>query len=337
MRTIPLGDSGEQVSQLALGAMLMGTRTDEPTSFRILDHFLERGGTFVDTSNNYAWWYRPGSAGGESEELLARWFRQGNRRDRVFLATKGGARFHDPDAVWQGGTEADWSKARPQFEGAGRDTLRAAIDGSLRRLGVDHVDLYYVHVDDRRTPLEESLEALAGLVSAGKTRHYGYSNVSAWRLERMRQLCDRYGWPAPVAWQQQYSYLRPAAGRDAVSVVSPEQLDYLRATPEVTLVGYSAVLKGVFDVPEKLESVGGLRETYAGPDADARIATVRKVADEVGATPNQVALSWMLHQNSPAVVALIGPRTWDQYAGAMPAIDLTLTDEQLSRLDAAGA
>jgi aryl-alcohol dehydrogenase-like predicted oxidoreductase len=226
MRTVELGRTGEQVSQLALGCMLMGTATDEPTAVSMLDRYEDAGGTFLDTANCYMWWHRHGSLGGESEELLGRWLARTGRRDDVFLATKGAGMVWDQDDVWSGDGRPDWDRVR--FEGAGARTLRTAIDASLRRLGTDHVDLYYVHVDDRATPLEETLEALAGIVAAGKVRYVGWSNVRTWRLERIRQLCARHGWPAPVALQQQHSYLRPRAGLDAASIVGTEQLDYLR-------------------------------------------------------------------------------------------------------------
>src|SRR5690349_3239984 len=161
MRSVELGGSGVEVSQLALGCMIMGTRTPEEESFRILDRYLELGGGFLDTANCYAWWEQPGSQGGESEELLGRWFARGGVRDRVFLATKGSALVREP--VFRANGEPDWAAIR--FDGAGADTLRRSLDDSLRRLGTDHVDLYYVHVDDRSTPLEETLGALAELVA----------------------------------------------------------------------------------------------------------------------------------------------------------------------------
>jgi aryl-alcohol dehydrogenase-like predicted oxidoreductase len=199
--------------------MQMGNETDERDSVRILDGYAEAGGSFIDTADCYEWWASPGSRGGQSEELLGRWMRDGGRRDRVFLATKGsGMPHHSPD-LWAADGTANWDLARRTFAGAGADTLRHALDGSLRRLGTDHVDLYYVHVDDPSTPLEETLEALDSFVRAGKVRHLGWSNVRTWRLERIRQLCDRHGWTAPVAVQQQHSYLRPRAGNDSVSIV----------------------------------------------------------------------------------------------------------------------
>ena len=133
---------------------------------------------------------RRAAVGGESEELLGRWFARTGRRDEVFLATKGSGRVHDPDSLCTADGEADWdrgpapgSSAPAPTRCAGRSTPACA------GCGTDHVDLYYVHVDDRATPLEETLEALAGIVAAGKARYIGWSNVRTWRLERIRQLC----------------------------------------------------------------------------------------------------------------------------------------------------
>ncbi|MGI5213948.1 aldo/keto reductase [Plantactinospora sp. CA-290183] len=336
MQTVELGRTGERVSQLALGAMLMGTLTDEADSVTMLDRYLDLGGAFVDTANCYAWWPRRGNDGGESEELLGRWLRRSGRRDRVFLATKGGAGQRDPDLLWGAGPDPDWEVARRNFEGAGADTLRTALDASLRRLGVDHVDLYYVHVDDRSTPLEETLEALAGMVRAGKVRHVGWSNVRTWRLERIRQLCDRYGWPAPVAVQQQHSYLRRRAGLVNPSIVDDEQLDYLREHDDVTLVSFSPMVKGIYDDPAKRTGHWAMAP-YEGPDAEARLAVLTEVAAEVGVTPNQLVIAWLLHQSAPRVVPLVGPRTLEQFDAVWPALDVKLTEEQLGRLDAAGA
>lgn len=335
MKTVALGHTGEQVSQLALGCMLMGTSTDEQTSAAMLDAYLDAGGSFLDTANCYAWWPGPQWRGGESESLLGRWFARTGRRDDVFLATKGSAAIRDLDAVWAG-DEANWELARHSYEGAGADTLRRALDDSLRRLQTDHVDLYYVHVDDRSTPLEETLDALAELVRAGKTRYLGWSNVRTWRLERIRQLCAQHGWPAPVALQQQHSYLRRRAGLEHSSIVDDEQLDYLRANDDVTLVAYSPILKGIYDDPAKRQD-HFIMEQYAGPDADARLDAVAAVAAEAGVTNNQLVLAWLLHQDDPRMVPLIGPRTWDQYQSAMAALDVALADDQLARLAAAGA
>lgn len=335
MKTVELGRTGEQVSQLSLGCMIMGTTTEEATAVRMLDHYAEAGGNFLDTANCYAWWDRPGSPGGQSEELLGRWFTRTGRRDDIFLATKGSAMVWDQSGVWDNGS-FNWDIARTRFEGAGADTLRKAIDASLQRLRTDHVDLYYVHVDDRSTPLEETLAALAEIVAAGKARYIGWSNVRTWRLERIRQLCARHGWPAPVAVQQQHSYLHRKAGLEHASIVDDEQLDYLRTHDDLTLVAYSPILKGIYDDPIKREGHQAMAP-YEGPDAQARLKVLGEVATEVGVTPNQLVLAWLLHQTASTMVPLIGPRTFEQYEAALPALDVALTDEQLARLDAAGA
>jgi aryl-alcohol dehydrogenase-like predicted oxidoreductase len=330
METVELGGTGVRVSRMALGCMIMGTRTPEDEAFRILDRYVELGGDFLDTANCYAWWLREGSQGGESEELLGRWLgRSRGARDRVFLATKGSAMVREPAFTADGGP--DWSAVR--FEGAGAETLRRNLDDSLRRLGTDHVDLYYVHVDDRSTPLEETLGALAELVEAGKTRYIGWSNVHTWRLERIRQLCAQHGWPAPVALQQQYSYLRPRPAEDTPSIVSHEQLDYLREHPDLTLVAYSPILQGLYDDPAKRQ--GEIMGSFAGSDADARLAVVDKVAAETGARPTQVVLAWLLARPAPRIIPLIGPRTLEQFETAAAALDVTLSEDQLERLDAA--
>ncbi len=193
-----------------------------------------------------------------------------------------------------------------------------------------------MHVDDRGTPLEGTLKALAGFVQAGKVRHLGWSNVRTWRLERIRQLCLRNGWPLPVAVQQQHSYLRPKAGVDSVSIVGAEQADYLREHDDQTLVAYSPMLKGVYDDAAKRAGHGAM-DDYRGPGADARLAALSTVAAELGVTNHQLVLAWLLHQSSPRVVPLIGPRTAQQLEDALPALDVKLTDDQLTRLNEAGA
>src|SRR4051812_28752305 len=252
MQMIELGSTGTRVSHIALGAMQMGNATDEKDSIHILDRYREIGGSFIDTADCYEWWARRGSRGGESEELLGRWLR--GKRDEVFLATKASAVPVDSPDLWDADGNPDWDLARRTFAGAGADTLRDALEGSLRRLGTDHIDLYYIHVDDRRTPLEETLEALAGFVQQGKVRYLGWSNVRTWRLERIRGLCARNGWPLPVAVQQQHSYLRPKAGLGSASIVDAEQLDYLRDNDDQTLVAYSPIVKGIYDSPAKRDS-----------------------------------------------------------------------------------
>lgn len=329
VQTTELGRTGQQVSQLSLGAMWMGTRTDEATSITMLDRYSAAGGSFVDTANCYSWWRIPGTTGGESETVLGRWFASRRNRDKVFLSTKGSGWVTEPDRYRDTGIPV-------RYSGAGAATLRGELDESLRRLGTDHIDLYYVHVDDLDTPLEETLEALDGFVRAGKVRHVGWSNVRTWRLERILGMADRHGWPAPVAVQQQHTYLRPKAGAHTRSIVDDEQLDHLRANPRVSLVAYSPILNGIYDDAAKRATDPKMPD-YAGPDADARLAALFELAGELNVTPNQLVLAWHLHQTDPTIIPLTGPRTLDQFDAAMAASNIKLSDDQMARLDSAGA
>jgi aryl-alcohol dehydrogenase-like predicted oxidoreductase len=331
MKTVDLGRTGTPVSQLALGCMIMGTTTPEDDAVAILDRYVEAGGTFLDTADCYTWWTAEGTLGGQSEELIGRWLARRGRRADIFLATKGSGMLTDLVGIWSGGVPA-WDLARTRYVGAGAATLRAAIDASLTRLGTDHVDLYYVHVDDLATPLEETLEALAGIVAAGKARYVGWSNVSTDRLARIRELCATNGWPLPVAIQQQHTYLRPRVGVATASIADDAQLDHLRAHSDQTLVAYSPILKGIYDDTAK-RSGHWMMADYEGADAQSRLSVLTEVAAEVGATPNQVVLAWLLHQSTPTVVPLVGPRTIDQLEAAIGALSVSLTAGQLARLD----
>jgi aryl-alcohol dehydrogenase-like predicted oxidoreductase len=334
MDTVALGNTTQQVSRLALGIMGLGSLTDDETSFALLDRYAADGGGFIDTADCYAWWWARGTEGGQSEEVLGRWLARTGRRDQTFIATKGSGRVTNAEvAMPPGADQADWSKVK--FVGAGATTLRTSLEGSLRRLGVDHIDLYYVHVDDLSTPLEETLEALAGFVQEGKVRHLGWSNVHTWRLERIRGLCLANGWPQPVALQQQHSYLQRRPGLQTASIVDEEQLDYLRERQDLSLVAYSPLLQGLYDTPAAERDAVGKAGAYAGDAANRRLAAVDRVATELGIKPGQVVLAWLAAQQSPRVIPLIGSTRVDRYLEAAAALDLKLTDDQLALLDAA--
>jgi aryl-alcohol dehydrogenase-like predicted oxidoreductase len=305
------------VSQISLGCLNMGTLTDERTSARILGEYLEAGGDFLDTADCYAWWTGPDSTGGESEEILGRLLK--GKRDKVFLATKVSALLTDYAAAHASGN------AEPYYEGASAEVIRRGIDASLRRLGTDHVDLYYIHVDDLATPLEETLATLDEIVRAGKVRYIGWSNVWTWRLERIRALTQQHGWQsAPVAVQQQHSYLRPIAGTR--NVAGADMLDYLDATDDISLVAYSPILGGVYEG----RTDKTIWNQYAGADAETRLANLETVAAELSVTKSQVALAWL--QQSERTIPCIGPRTWDQYEAYVPGFDLKLEPHHMELL-----
>jgi len=332
MKRIPFGTTGEQVSQFCLGAMLMGTSMNLETSHAMLDEFVEAGGNFIDTANCYAWWVENG-AGGESETLLGNWMKQRANRQNIFLATKGGAAIPNLRTVKDEQGNITWEKVRDSYEYLSAAALRKAIEGSLRRLQVETIDLYYVHVDDRVTPIEETLETLNCFVREGKTRFIGCSNLRTWRLERSLGVSRKNGWSSYVALQNEYSYLRPKQGSDlGVSVhTDDEQLDFLTANPDVMLLAYSPLLKGIYDDVRKREAYYNW-SFYDGADSQARLKVLSEIAGQLGISNSQLVLAWMLH-HQPRIVPIVAASRMEQYRHNMQALNVQLSPQQMDALN----
>jgi len=314
MRTLLLGDSGAEVSTLCLGAMNFGTKLDEKGSFAVLDRYYEAGGRFLDTANNYAVWW--GGDGSESETVLGRWMKARGNRDGLFIATKVG--FNTP-AVGNS---------------LSRKIVRQEIEGSLRRMGIETIDLYYAHKDHRADPLEETLGVFDELRREGKLRFIGCSNYRAWRIEEARALSRTRGWASYCCVQQRYTYLRPAPGArfDPQLAVDGELLDYCREhAGKVLLLSYSPTLGGAYAG----RSDRPVPRQYLGPDADARLAALAAVGREAGASPVQVMFAWML-RSDPAVLPLVSAGSVAQLDEDLGCLDVRLSDEQMRRLDTAG-
>ena len=285
-----------EVSVLALGAMLFGSRTDEKTSFAVLDRYVEAGGTFIDTSDNYAFW-EDGGQGGQSEELLGRWRRSRGVGDEIVIATKLGAR---PLAPGTGYVDNP--------EGLSAKVIRESAERSRERLGVERLDLLYAHIDDHTVPQRETVEAFARLVAEGTVGLLGVSNQAVWRVERARAIAAAAGLPGYEVLQYEHSYLR--------------------AEPGLTLVAYSPLLKGAYVRPDRLPA------EYDHPGTPARLTALHEVARETGATVNQVVLAWQLGGALP-VVPLVGASSVAQLEESLAAVDLDLSDDQRFRLDSA--
>jgi aryl-alcohol dehydrogenase-like predicted oxidoreductase len=312
MQTQKLGSTGVEVSALCLGAMFFGSRNDSATSYRILDAYVDAGGSFIDTANIYAFWVK-GYHGGESESMLGDWMRERGNRSRLFVASKVG--FGYP------GVEV----------GLRARQIEEECEKSLRRMNIETMDLYYTHVDDRNTPLEETMQALDRLVKAGKVRFVGASNYLAWRLEQARWLSQINGWAEFCCIQQRYTYLRMKPGTSfAPQVMANEDLlDYCQNTG-MTLLAYSVLLAGAYTRPDR-----AIPDQHAFEDTTKRLDVLRAVADETGATVNQVILRWML-QSSPVILPLIAASNEAQLQDNLGALNLQLSDEQMERLDTAG-
>ncbi|MFI1397083.1 aldo/keto reductase [Streptomyces sp. NPDC020681] len=313
-----------EVSVLSLGAMLFGTATDEATSFAILDRYVEAGGTFIDTSNNYAFWFN-GSQGGESERLLGRWRRSRGVTDEVVIATKLGGRPNRPSS--------DFSL---DIEGLSAKVIRESAERSRDHLGVEKLDLLYAHVQDRSVPMEETVEAFAGLVADGTVGLLGVSNHWAWQVERARSLAKAAGLPGYEVLQYHHSYLRRRTDMPSrrspdgqEGVVSGELLSYLRAEPELALVTYSPLLAGGYVREDK-----PLGSDFDHSGTPVRRAALREVAQQTGATVNQVVLAWLIGGDIP-MIPLVGASSVAQLDESLAAVDLELTADQRARLDAA--
>ena len=316
-----------EVSVLSLGAELMGSRIDEATSFAILDRYVEAGGTFIDTSGNYAYWVN-GTQGGESEELLGRWRRSRGVGDEIVIATKVGARPLAPS------TEVVTSAAG--LEGLGAKAIRESAERGMSRLGVPRLDLMYAHVGDPAVPLAETIEGFAELAASGLVGLLGVSNHWAWQVERARALAGAAGVPGYSVLQYQHSFLRPRGDMHGswsadgwVGLVGGDLLSYLRSEPALTLVAYSPLLKGAYVRADK-----PLGAEFDHPGTAARLAVLRSVAAETGATPNQVVLAWLIGGEVP-VVPLVGASSVAQLDESLAAVDLELSAEQRARMDEA--
>ncbi|MEU7608869.1 aldo/keto reductase [Micromonospora sp. NPDC049204] len=311
-----------EVSVLSLGAMLFGSATDEATSYAILDRYVEAGGTFIDTSDNYAFWV-DGGQGGQSEALLGRWRRSRGVGAEIVIATKLGARPLAPGTSYL-----------DNAEGLSAKVIRESAERSRERLGVERLDLLYAHIEDRTVPLQETVEGFAELVAEGTVGLLGASNHRAWRVERARALAAAAGLPGYEVLQYHRSYLPTRT--DLISELDPDGepggvggdlLSYLRAEPELTLVAYSPLLKGAFTRADK-----PLGSAYDLPSAPRRLAALRDVAGQSGATVNQVVLAWLLGGDLP-FIPLVGASSVAQLEESLAAVDLELTAEQRHRLD----
>jgi aryl-alcohol dehydrogenase-like predicted oxidoreductase len=312
-----LGTSGLTVSSLALGTMTFGAETDEAGAVAQLDRFVEVGGTLIDTADVYS--------AGRSEEIIGRWLSARGRTDDLVIATKG--RFPMGDSALD--------------QGAGRRHLQRAVEASLRRLGVDVIDLYQVHGWDQSVPLEETLQTLDDLVRAGTVRYVGLSNYTGWQLQRALRLAEMHGWTAPVSLQPQYNLLAREIEWEIVPQCIEEGIGLLPWSP---LGG--GWLTGKYRRDER--PTGSTRlgedpergvEAYDRRNTErtwAIIDRVRGVADAHGCSLGQVALAWVRQRPSVSSVVL-GARTLEQLDDNLASVDVTLSAEEMNDLSVASA
>ncbi|WP_102110172.1 aldo/keto reductase [Oceaniglobus roseus] len=317
-----LGRSGLVVSPLALGTMTFGPGpwgADEAASREIFAAYRDAGGNFVDTADIYS--------GGASEELVGTFIRETGSRNEIVLATKFG--FNGSSSPL---TASQDGGGNPHAGGAGSKNIHRALDGSLKRLGTDYVDLYWMHIWDGVTPVEEIVQTLGDLVRAGKIRHFAFSDMPAWVAMKAATIASERRVPGPIAMQLEYSLV----ARDVEAEHFPAAREGgMGVMPWSPLAG--GFLTGKYDRNDTADTG---RLSGANPFGDSKFTdrnwvildTLRQVAAELGCTPAQAALAWTMSR--PGVAStLVGARTAAQLTGNIAAADISLNGEQMRRLN----
>lgn len=309
MKKILIADNKLEISNVCLGAMNFGSTTDKKSSYAVLDAYVDRGGNFIDTSNNYAHW---AGTGDESETLLGEWLRDRKCRDKVIIATKVGFDRHG--------------------EGAGlkRGQIEYWCDQSLKKLGTDYIDLYYAHVDDPDTPLEETMDAFNELVKKGKVRALGGSNYDTWRFCEANSVARENKLTPYSVMQQRFTYLNVrgdvAPKYPFNEFTSRERLRYL-AKYDIPLVAYSCLAKGGYEDIARMPA-----ENIAGE----RLETLKKMAAEKGASATALVVAWLTNlyrvDGFPTVIPLFASSKVSHFTENLDGAEISLTDEEMERL-----
>ncbi|ULO08161.1 aldo/keto reductase [Paenibacillus sp. 19GGS1-52] len=316
-----LGRSGLIVSPLALGTMTFGNArwgSPDDVSEAIFDEYIHSGGNFIDTSDVYA--------KGRSEELLGSYIADRGLRDQLVIASKFGFQGGDPINVNSGGN--------------GRKNIYRALEGSLRRLRTDYIDLYWLHVWDLVTPIEEVLQTLGDLVRAGKIRYFGFSNLPAWYVTKGSVLATAHNIPGPIALQLEYSLVERSCEREHLPAAKECGLGVCSWSP---LAG--GLLAGKYQLEgENVAGEGRLDTLKGGNNRFQKItgenwntlSALRTVSAEVNRPMAQVALAWASAQ--PGISSLIlGASKLEQLQDNLASLDIELTKEQLQVLDESSA
>ena len=307
MKKQPLGRSGLEIAPLVLGGNVFGWTADEATSFRLLDRFVERGFNAIDTADSYSAW-APGLSGGESETVMGKWLAMRGRRDDVAIMTKVGS-----------------LEAR---KGLSAGNIAAAVEDSLKRLQTDYLDVYFAHIDDASVPLEETLGAFDRLVDAGKVRNIGASNYNAGRLREALGISAEKGLHRYEVIQPGYNLYDRAGYEDELAGVVKEE--------GLGVVAYFALASGFLTgkYKSKADLEGRPRAAFLEGFFDDRgmrlLDALRKVADDVNATPAQVALAWLMTR--PGVAPIASATSLEQLDDIMGAAELALPKDALEAL-----
>ena len=324
-----LGSSGLFVYRVGLGTMQFGWSVDEAGAFDVMDTYAELGGNFIDTADCYTAWSGsmggPEQAGGVSEEIIGRWLAARGNRESMVVATKVRA----PMGVQFG----DHRGTAKQREGLSRRWIMQACEDSLRRLGVDHIDLYQAHYIDPLVPIEETMSAFTDLVRQGKVRYLGCSNYSAWRIMESLWASDRNGLERYVSLQPEYHLLDPARGH------VEEELAPMCVQHGLGIIPYSPLAGGLLTgkyrrdepLPESVRADENAERRFTDRNWEI-IETLVAVADDEGVSPAHAAVDWL--RSRPGVTApIVGANRPEQLLQTIGDLDRRLSTEALGRLN----
>ncbi len=307
-----LGKTGLQVSRICLGCMGFGNNTlpgwdwvmDEASAAPFFRRAVELGINFFDTADSYA--------GGSSEIITGKWLKEYARRDEVVIATK----------VYFGPGD------RPNMSGLSRKHIQQGCEDSLRRLGIETIDLYQVHRFDAHTPIEETLAALDQLVTQGKVRYIGASSTYAWEFMRALGISDRNGWARFASMQNHYNLLYREEERDMMPLCEAEGIGMIPWSP----LARGLLARGTLDNTTSRSESDGLIKWYQLPQDKEIVARVAAVAQQHGATPAQIALAWML--SKPAITApIVGVSKLNHLDDMAASVDIRLSPEETEQLE----
>ncbi len=327
---VQVGRSGLFVYRVGLGTMQFGWSVDEAGAFDVMDAYAELGGNFIDTADCYSSWAGsmggPVNAGGVSEEIVGRWLAARGNRDEMVVATKVRAAMGEQFSQHRG--------TASQREGLSRRWIMQACEDSLRRLGVDHIDLYQAHFIDPLVPIEETMSAFTDLVRQGKVRYLGCSNYSAWRLMESLWASDRRGLESFVSVQPQYNLLDPTRG-EVENELGPMCERY-----GIGMVPYSPLGGGLLtgkyrkdaELPESVRA-GELSDRFSDKNWKV-VETLVAVAEDAGVSPAHAAIDWL--RSKPWVASpIVGANRPDQLHSAVGNLNVRLDAELLAKLDEA--
>ncbi|BFK65932.1 aldo/keto reductase [Dorea formicigenerans] len=310
MKYYELGSSKIAVSEMGLGCMSYGARIDQAESFERMDEYVEAGGNFFDTANIYGRHEKSNIQNG-SEEIIGKWLKKSGKRNNVIIASKVGFSYPGIDS------------------GTSKKQIKEECEKSLKRLGVDYLDLYYLHKDDFDTPMEESLEAMQELLQEGKIRSIGASNFDAWRLEKANNICKQNHWVPFSCVQQRHTYLRPKQGSvfGEQRYVTLEMESFLKEN-NLILIAYSPLVGGAY-MNEK-----GVPRQYISEDNRVRMNVLKSISAESGISANQLVYYWLMNSRIQAI-PLIAPSSHLQFQEAIGTLKIDAI-AYMERLNEAG-